>query len=85
MLIEKSINAETLKQVADVNGYNAELIAEGEHYDCLGNICYLTREQFILGLPVIYTMATNNYSEMNRFAIFKVREIATIKCNNCEY
>jgi len=32
------IDADTLKQVAEVNGYAAEVIAEGEHYDYLARI-----------------------------------------------
>lgn len=32
------IDADTLKQVAEENGYAAEVIAEGEHYDYLARI-----------------------------------------------
>ena len=32
------IDADTLKQVAEANGYAAEVIAEGEHYDYLARI-----------------------------------------------
>lgn len=32
------IDAETLRQVAQENGYNAEVVAEGEHYDYLARI-----------------------------------------------
>ena len=32
------IDAETLKQVAEENGYLVEIIAEGEHYDYLASI-----------------------------------------------
>lgn len=32
------IDAETLRKVADVNGFNAEVVAEGDHYDYLARI-----------------------------------------------
>ena len=32
------IDADTLKQVAENNGYMAEVVAEGEHYDYLARI-----------------------------------------------
>ena len=35
------IDADTLKQVAETNGYAAEVIAEGEHYDYLARITKL--------------------------------------------
>lgn len=32
------IDAETLRKVADVNGFNTEVVAEGDHYDYLARI-----------------------------------------------
>ena len=38
------IDAETLKQVAEENGYLVEIIAEGEHYDYLASITKIGKE-----------------------------------------